>query len=133
MWYDVPHIIGGFRAGSHLGKSICAGLRGAEKQALIEKKKRYSHSSHRQISGYLAHEGYWVSESSCYRILRVLVGSFLNHSETPPGKNPTMTLFGPNEIWGRGLDQASIEGLRHYLLTIIDYFSLYIGAGVLRT
>lgn len=45
-----------------------------EKQAVIDKKKAEPHMSHRKISGYLRHDGYWISPSSCYRILRALGG-----------------------------------------------------------
>lgn len=44
----------------------------SEHQAIIEKKKAAPHMSHRQISGSLRHEGYWISPSSCYRALKSL-------------------------------------------------------------
>jgi len=36
--------------------------------------------------------------------------------------------FAPNQVWGEDWSILSINGLRHYLLTIIDYFSRYIVA-----
>jgi len=100
----------------------------AEKQAVIEKKKKYPHLSHRQISGYLRHEGYWVSESSCYRILSALGWVFPQPLREAPWKAPHYEPFAPNQIWGEDWTRLVVAGLRHYLLTIIDYFSRYIPA-----
>ena len=100
----------------------------AEKQAVIEKKKKYPHLSHRQISGYLRHEGYWVSESSCYRILSALGWVFPQPLREAPWKEPHYEPFAPNQIWGEDWTRLVVAGLRHYLLTIIDYFSRYIVA-----
>ena len=55
----------------------------------------------------------------------------------PPGsswKVPRYEPFRPNQIWGEDWTLLSIDSLRHYLLTIIDYFSRYIVAwGIVRT
>jgi len=98
----------------------------AEREAIIEKKKQCPHLSHRQISGYLRHDGYWVSESSCYRILKALGWIFSQPLREAPWKEPHYEPFAPNQIWGEDWTILTIEGLRHYLLTIIDYFSRYI-------
>ena len=100
----------------------------AEMQAVIEKKKRHPHLSHRKISGYLRHEGHWISESSCYRILRTLGWVFPQPLREAPWKTPHYEPFAPNQVWGEDWTILSINGLRHYLLTIIDYFSRYIVA-----
>ena len=100
----------------------------AERQAIIEKKKRYPYLSHRKISGYLRYEGYWVSESSCYRILKALGWVFPQSLRKAPWKVPRYEPFKPNQIWGEDWTMLSISGLRYYLLTIIDYFSRYIVA-----
>ena len=100
----------------------------AERKAVIEKKKQCPYLSHRQISGYLRHDGYWISESSCYRILRALGWIFSQPLREAPWKQPHYEPFAPNQIWGEDWTILSIEGLRHYLLTIIDYFSRYIVA-----
>jgi len=39
-------------------RSPCHSDPGAERQTVVEKKKEYPHLSHRQISGYLRHDGY---------------------------------------------------------------------------
>ena len=98
----------------------------AEKQAVINKKKREPHLSHRKISGYLRHEGYWISESSCYRILKELGWIFPQILRKAPWKEPYYEPFAPNQIWGEDWTILTIDGLRYYLLTIIDYFSRYI-------
>ena len=90
--------------------------------------------SHRQISGYLRHEGYWISESSCYRILRALGWVFSQTFRQAPWKEPHYKPFRPNQIWGEDWTILTIANLRHYLLTIIDYFSRYIVAwGIVKT
>ena len=81
-------------------------LTDAEREAVIEKKKRYPHLSHRQISGYLRHDGYWISESSCYRIREA------------PWKEPRYEPFASNQIWAEDWTMLTIKGLRYYLLTI---------------
>lgn len=100
----------------------------AERQAVIKKKKRHPHLSHRKISGYLRHEGHWISEASCYRILRALGWVFPQPLREAPWKTPHYEPFAPNQVWGEDWTILSIKGLRHYLLTIIDYFSRYIVA-----
>ena len=44
----------------------------SERQAIITKKKLNPYLSHRKISGFLSEDGYWVSDSSCYRVLKFL-------------------------------------------------------------
>jgi len=105
-----------------------------EKQAVVEKKKMEPQLSHRQISGSLRPEGYWVSPSSCYRILKPLgwISSF--SLREAPWKAPRYEPFRPNQIWGEDWTLLIVNSLRHYLLTIIDYFSRYIVAwGVVKT
>jgi len=101
-------------------------LTDAEREAVIEKKKRYPHLSHRQISGYLRHDGYWISESSCYRILKSLDWVLPQELREAPWKEPRYEPFAPNQIWAEDWTMLTIRGLRYYLLTIIDYFSRYI-------
>ncbi|MBW1677144.1 MAG: helix-turn-helix domain-containing protein [Deltaproteobacteria bacterium] len=69
----------------------------AERQAVIEKKKRHPHLSHRKISGYLRHERHWISESSCYRILSALGWVFPQPLREAPWKTPHYEPFGPNQ------------------------------------
>jgi transposase len=79
-------------------------LTDAEREAVIKQKKAQPQLSHRKISGYIRSDGFWVSPSSCYRILKALG-------------------------W-----VETINGKRHYLLTIIDYFSRYIVAwGIVKS
>jgi hypothetical protein len=93
-----------------------------EKQAVIEKKKQEPQLSHRQISGSLRPEGYWVSPSSCYRIFKPLgwISSFALREA--PWKVPRYEPFRPNQIWGEDWTLWVIGSIRHYLLTLIDYF-----------
>jgi len=41
----------------------------SEKEAIIDKKRKDPHLSHRKISGLLREDGYRISASSCYRVL----------------------------------------------------------------
>ncbi len=105
-----------------------------EKEAVIEKKKREPQLSHRQISGSLRLEDYWVSPSSCYRILKSRGWVSTVTLREAPWKVPRYEPFCPNQIWGEDWTILSINQARHYLLTLIDYFSRYIVAwGVVRT
>ena len=105
-----------------------------EKQAVVEKKEAEPQLSHRQISGSLRSEGHWVSPSSCYRLLKPLGWISPAILREAPWKVPRYEPFRPNQIWGEDWTILSIDSLRHYLLTIIDYFSRYIVAwGVVKT
>jgi putative transposase len=51
-----------------------------------------------------------------------------------PWKAARYEPFRPNQIWGEDWTILSIAGVRHYLLTIIDYFSRFIVAwGVVKS
>jgi putative transposase len=105
-----------------------------EKQAVVEKKKMEPQLSHRHISGSLRPEGYWVSPSSCYRILKTLGWIGSSSLREAPWKIPRYEPFRSNQIWGEDWTILSIASIRHYFLTIIDYFSRYIVAwGVVQT
>lgn len=99
-----------------------------EKQAVIEKKKTEPYLSHRKISGYLRHDGHWISPSSCYRILKSLDWVSPQSLREAPWKTAHYEPFGANQIWGEDWTILNINGVRYYLLTIIDYFSRYIVA-----
>jgi len=105
-----------------------------EKQAVVEKKKLDPQLSHHQISGSLRFEGHWVSPSSCYRLLKPLGWVSSPALREAPWKVPRYEPFRPNQIWGEDWTILSIDFTRHYLLTLIDYFSRYIVAwGVVKT
>jgi transposase InsO family protein len=60
-----------------------------------------------------------------------VLGSALREA---PWKVPRYEPFRPNQIWGEDWTLLSIDSIRHYLLTIIDYFSRYIVAwGIVKT
>lgn len=115
------------------GTSILA-LTDSEAQAVIEKKQAEPQSSHRQISGALRHEGYYVSPSSCYRILKARGWVWPQSLREAPWKVAHFEPFRSNQIWGEDWTILTIADRRHYLLTLIDYFSRYILAwGVVPT
>jgi len=106
----------------------------AEEYAITEKKKAEPQLSHRQLSGSLRQDGYWISPSSCYRVLKALGWVLAATLREVPWKQPRYEPYRPNQIWGEDWTMLRIAGLRHYLLTIIDYFSRYIVAwGVVET
>jgi hypothetical protein len=105
-----------------------------EKEAVIQKKQQEPQLSHRQLSGSLRPEGHWISPSSCYRILKPLGWVSSSTLREAPWKVPRYEPFRPNQIWGEDWTILSIDHTRHYLLTLIDYFSRYIVAwGVVKT
>jgi putative transposase len=103
-------------------------LTAEEQHAIIKKKKGEPQLSHRQVSGLLRQDGHWISPSSCYRRLKALGWVMAACLRTAPWKVARYEPFRPNQIWGEDWTILSITGLRHYLLTIIDYFSRYIVA-----
>lgn len=100
----------------------------SERAAVIVKKAQDPHLSHRKISGYLRQDGYWVSPSSCYRILKAKGWVFPQSLRQAPWKKAHYEPTGPNQLWGEDWTILNVDGKRHYLLTIIDYFSRYIVA-----
>jgi len=84
--------------------------------------------SPRQISGHLRHQGLWISASSAYRVLKARGWVIPQGLREAPWKASHYEPFRPNQIWGEDWTLLNIAGMRHYLLTIIDYFSRYIVA-----
>ncbi len=106
----------------------------AEKEAVVDLKRKEPYLSHRKISGFLREDDLFVSPSSCYRILKSLGWIEPQNLRESPWKKPRYEPFRPNQIWGEDWTQLVIEGLRYYLLTIIDYFSRFIIAwGIVKT
>jgi transposase InsO family protein len=91
-------------------------------------KEKQPHLSHRQISGLLRHKDVWVSSSSWYRMLKSqeLVREWTLREA--PWKTAHYEPFRPNQIWGEDWTGIVIDGLRHYVLTILDLFSRYLVA-----
>jgi putative transposase len=109
-------------------------LTAAENAAIIEYKKRQPQLSHRQISGYLRSDGFWVSPSSCYRMFKALGWVEPRLFREAPWKTARYEPFRPNQIWGEDWTILTIAGVRYYLLTIIDYFSRFIVAwGIVKS
>lgn len=109
-------------------------LTDAERQAIINKKEAEPQMTHRIISGILRHDGHWISPSSCYRVLKAL--GYVSEAiyREAPWKTPRYEPFRPNQIWGEDWTILTIDSIRYYLLTIIDYFSRYIVAwGIVKT
>jgi hypothetical protein len=88
-------------------------LTGCEREAVVSKKKTAPHLSHRQISGYLRHEGFLISPSSCYRILRNLGWVEPQSLRQAPWTVSHYEPFRPNQIWGEDLTQLVIKNVRH--------------------
>jgi hypothetical protein len=52
----------------------------------------------------------------------------------PPWKTPHYEPYRPNQIWGEDWTGIVIDGLRHYVLTILDLFSPYlVDWGIFKT
>ena len=105
-----------------------------ETKSVISMKDKQPHLSHRLISGLLRHENVWVSPSSCYRILKSQELVWEWTLREAPRKTAHYEPFKPNQIWGEDWTGIVIDGLRHYVLTILDLFSRYLVAwGIFRT
>jgi transposase InsO family protein len=106
----------------------------AEEEKIVALKIRGPHLSHRQISGLLRNDDVWVSASSCYRILKS-VGLVWEWSlREAPWKKARYESFRPNQIWAEDWTEFVIQGLCHYVLTILDVFSRYVVAwGIVKT
>jgi hypothetical protein len=53
-------------------KSSIIRLRDTERKAVIKQKKKQPQLSRRKMSRYIRSDGFWVSPSSCYWILKAL-------------------------------------------------------------
>jgi len=105
-----------------------------ETKSVISMKEEQSHLSHRQISGLLRHKDVWVSSSSCYRTLKCQELVWEWALREAPWKTAHYEPFRPNQIWGEDWTGIVIDGLRHYVLTILDLFSRYLVAwGIFKT
>ncbi len=72
--------------------------------------------------------------SSCYRILKEQGWVWPRQLREAPWKIPRYEPFRPNQIWGEDWTLLTIAEQRHYLLTIIDYFSRYVVVwGIVKT
>jgi len=116
------------------GKTPRNSLLPCEEEKIVTLKMKEPHLSHRQISGLLRNWDVWVSPSSCYRTLKS-VGLVWEWSlREAPWKKPRYEPFRPNQIWAEDWTGFVIEGLRHYVLTILDVFSRYVVAwGIVKT
>jgi transposase InsO family protein len=106
----------------------------SETKSVISMKEKQPHLSHRQISGLLRHQDVWVSSSSCYRTLKFQELVWEWTLREAPWKTAHYEPFRPNQIWGEDWTGIVIDGLRQYVLTILDLFSRYLVAwGIFRT
>ena len=105
-----------------------------ETRSVISMKVTQPYLSHRQISGLLRHQDIWVSPSSCYRTLKSQGLVWEWTLREAPWKTPHYEPYRPNQIWGEDWTGIVIDGLRHYVLTILDLFSRYlVGWGIFKT
>jgi putative transposase len=116
------------------GKTPPNSLLPCEEEKIVALKMKEPHLSHRQISGLLRNDDVWVSASSCYRILKS-VGLVWEWSlREAPWKKARYEPFRPNQIWAEDWTGFVIQGLRHYVVTILDVFSRYVVAwGIVKT
>ncbi len=105
-----------------------------EYKSIVSAKTLEPDLSHRMISGLLRKQEIWVSPSSCYRTLKSLGLVSQWSLRDAPWKIAHYEPYRPNQIWGEDWTGFVINGLRHYLLTVLDLFSRYVVAwGVVKT
>ena len=99
-----------------------------EHRAIVARKKAEPQLSCRQVSSSLRPDGYWIGPSSRYRVLKPLAWVLPASFREAPWKVSLYEPFRPNQIWGEDWTILTVAGSRHYLLTVIDYFSRFIVA-----
>ena len=101
----------------------------SEKKAIVEKALREPHKTPRELAWEITdQEGYYISESSVYRILKsfdlITSPAYVVISASEKFKNPTKTV---NELWQTDFTYFKIKGWGwYYLASILDDYSRYI-------
>lgn len=101
-------------------------LTAVEKQSIIDYKQKNPHLSHRKIAGYLRDQGFWLSDSVCYLILKEKGWVLPVDFKEAPWKVSRYEPLRKNLLWGTDFTYLRILGKRYYLLTVMDYYSRYI-------
>lgn len=100
-----------------------------EREQVVQIALEHPELSPRELAWYITdHQGYFISESSTYRILKAcdLVTSPVYQvvSAKDQFENPTKRV---NELWQTDFTQLNVVGWgRYYLCTVLDDFSRYI-------
>jgi hypothetical protein len=95
------------------GKPSALSLTVYEKQAIIDKKKAHTELTHRKISGSLRHDGFWISPSTCYRVLKPIGWVAHQDLREAPWRVPHYAPFRPNQVWGEDWTILTIANYRH--------------------
>jgi putative transposase len=99
-----------------------------ERRLIEEVKQAHPEYRHRRIQGALQNRGVYLSASAIYGHLRQK-GWVEPYDRRPvPWKDPRYEVWQRNLMWGCDWTKLLVEGLRWYLLTVIDFFSRLIVA-----
>jgi putative transposase len=108
----------------------------AVREQVVQIALQYPEQSPRELAWYITdHEGYFISESSVYRILKrfdlITSPAFILLKARDKFPHPTQRV---NELWQTDFTQFKVSGWGYYYLsTVLDDFSRYILAWKLTT
>jgi putative transposase len=108
----------------------------AVREQVVQIALEYPEQSPRELAWYITdHEGYFISESSVYRILKrfdlITSPAFILLKARDKFPHPTQRV---NELWQTDFTQFKVSGWGYYYLsTVLDDFSRYILAWKLTT
>lgn len=104
-------------------KSHPAKLTPAEKDLIVATKHNHPSLRHRQIQGLIQSDGFYISPSSVFKVLKShgLVEPF--ERREAPWKEPKYEIRSRNLVWGTDWTKIKINHETWQLLTLIDFFS----------
>jgi len=94
-----------------------------EIQAIERIKEQNPGYRHRRIQGELLKNGYYISYTRIYEHLKELglIEAFFRRPS--PLKEPRYEVIGRNQMWGLDWTKLLVDGIRWYLISLIDFFS----------
>tara|TARA_B100000315_G_scaffold253951_1_gene293903 strand:+ start:614 stop:1600 length:987 start_codon:yes stop_codon:yes gene_type:complete len=105
-----------------------------ERSTILEVANRFPELSSRQLASWITdHEGFSVSESTVYRVLRSegLVKS--SEAKMVAGKEYRRKTTGPHQMWATDASYFRVPGWGYYyMVTVMDDYSRYILAHMLQ-
>ena len=99
-----------------------------ERDLIDEVKAQYPQYRHRRIQGMLQQRGVYLSASAIYGHLKEQGQIEPYERRAAPWKTPRYEVWQRNVMWGSDWTKLRVDGVRWYLLTVIDFFSRWIVA-----
>jgi transposase InsO family protein len=95
----------------------------AEVERILDTKRDHPDKRHRVIQGLIQAQGYFVSASTVFKVLKAhdMVESYERRES--PWKKPRYSVWARNLLWGTDWTKIKINHETWHLLTVIDFFS----------